>query len=179
MKRISPFLSRRSPFANRAGWARRTGALRRRWAAALAWLLVLAVENVSGAAAEDVITGPVPAVVEEVVDGDTLKVRAHIWLGQDVEIFVRLAGVDTPEPRGACEQERKLARTARDFVVSRLASGGAEEAGVRLHDVRYGKFARRVVARVETASGLDLGAALLAAGLARPYDGARRQAWCG
>jgi endonuclease YncB( thermonuclease family) len=44
--------------------------------------------------------------------------------------------------------------------------------------VRYGKYARRVVARVETAGGLDLGAALLAAGLAQAYDGRRRPTWC-
>jgi endonuclease YncB( thermonuclease family) len=49
---------------------------------------------------------------------------------------------------------------------------------VRLRDVRYGKYARRVVARVETPAGEDLGRALLDAGLARPYDGGRRASWC-
>ncbi len=40
------------------------------------------------------------------------------------------------------------------------------------------KYARRVVARVETEAGLDLSAALLAAGLAQPYDGGPRPVWC-
>jgi hypothetical protein len=50
--------------------------------------------------------------------------------------------------------------------------------GVQLREVRYGKYARRVVARVKTEAGLDLSAAVLAAGLAQPYDGGRRPVWC-
>ncbi len=49
---------------------------------------------------------------------------------------------------------------------------------VRLREIRYGKFAGRVLARVETLDGTDLGQGLLAAGLARPYDGRRRASWC-
>ncbi len=150
----------------------------------LAWLLVLGAAPASGA--EDILTGPVPATVEEVIDGDTLRVRARIWLGQDLAIYVRLAGVDAPETRGACARERELAQRAQDFVASRLTAGrdpdrdpgGNEEPSVQLREVRYGKYARRVVARVETEAGLDLSAALLAAGLAQPYDGGRRPVWC-
>ena len=36
--------------------------------------------------AKDVLAGPVPAEVVRVVDGDTLLVRAEIWLGQTVEV---------------------------------------------------------------------------------------------
>ena len=150
----------------------------------LTWLLVLGAAPASGA--EDILTGPVPATVEEVIDGDTLRVRARIWLGQDLAIYVRLAGVDAPETRGACARERELAQRAQDFVASRLTAGrdpdrdpgGNEEPSVQLREVRYGKYARRVVARVETEAGLDLSAALLAAGLAQPYDGGRRPVWC-
>jgi endonuclease YncB( thermonuclease family) len=120
-------------------------------------------------------------------EGDeTFRVRARIWLGQDLAIYVRLAGVDAPETRGACARERELAQRAQDFVASRLAPGrdpnrdpgGDMEPSVQLREVRYGKYARRVVARVETEAGLDLSAALLAAGLAQPYDGGRRPVWC-
>ncbi len=145
-------------------------------AALLACLLPFAAAP--AAAAEDVLAGPVPAVVEEVVDGDTLRVRARIWLGQEVATYVRLAGVDAPEVRGACQRERQLARQAQDFVASRLATSPDGSPGVQLREVRYGKYARRIVARVETAAGLDLGAALIAAGLAQPYDGGRRPVWC-
>lgn len=140
-------------------------------------LLAAAPEN-QAAAAEETLAGPVPAVVEAVVDGDTLRVRARIWLDQEVTTSVRLAGIDAPEVAGACPRERALARRARDFVVRRLGAGRTGAPTVRLREVRYGKYARRVVARVETAGGLDLGAALLAAGLAQPYDGRRRPAWC-
>ncbi len=189
MKRISPFLSlrvqpagsHRRTRAAGAGGSAGPGATSRLVAPViLTWSLVLGAAPASGA--EDILTGPVPAVVEEVIDGDTLRVRARIWLGQDLAIYVRLAGVDTPEVRGACARERELAQQARDFVASRLAPGrdpgGDREASVQLREVRYGKYARRVVARVETAAGLDLGTALLAAGLAQPYDGGRRPIWC-
>ena len=145
--------------------------------AAVGWLL-LAAPPAFAAEAGDRLAGPVPAVVEEVIDGDTLRVRARIWLGQEVATLVRVAGVDAPEVRGSCARERDLARRAHDFVARQVASDGDGPPSVRLREVRYGKFARRVVARVETAAGVDLSAALLAAGLARPYDGGARRGWC-
>ena len=50
--------------------------------------------------AAETLRGPIRADVIEVIDGDTLRVRARIWLGQQVEINVRLSDVDTPELRG-------------------------------------------------------------------------------
>ena len=49
------------------------------------------------ASAEDVLPGPIPATIERVVDGDTIDVRARIWLGQEIVVRVRLAGLDAPE----------------------------------------------------------------------------------
>ena len=117
------------------------------------------------------LDGPVQARVVEVVDGDTLLVRARIWLGQEVETRVRLSGVDAPELRSRCEYERVLAEQARDFILNHIGDGP-----VVLHDVRYGKYAGRVLARIEDAGGMDLGRSLLAAGLARA--GGRRGSWC-
>ena len=57
------------------------------------------------------------------IDGDTIVVRARIWLGQEVETRVRLAGADAPELNGGCEVERRLARRARDFVRAKAAGG--------------------------------------------------------
>ena len=145
-------------------------------AAILACALTLGAGPAAGA--EDVLAGPVPALVEGVIDGDTLKVRAHIWLGQDVAVHVRLDGIDAPELSGGCDRERAMAERARAFLTSRLAPNGDDGPRVQLRQVRYGKYARRVVARVETAGGLDLGAALIAAGLAQAYNGGRRPAWC-
>ena len=147
-------------------------------AARLGLALALWAAPGAGAGRGEVLAGPVPAVVEGVIDGDTLKVRAHIWLGQDVAVHVRLAGVDAPELSGACAREKALAERARSFLARRRTSAGDDGFSVRLREVRYGKYAGRIVARVETAAGLDLGAALLAAGLAQPYTGGKRPAWC-
>ena len=120
-----------------------------------------------------VLPGPIEAEVIRVQDGDTLLVRARVWVGQDIVVHARIAGIDTPELRGRCARERRLALRARDFVVARVSSGL-----VRLLDIRYGKYAGRVVTGIRTDDGTDLGQALLAAGLARPYDGRRRGGWC-
>jgi len=147
---------------------------RGRLAFGLGLLLVLGVAATFGAArGADGVPGPVSARVLDVIDGDTILVRARIWIGQEVETRVRLVGVDAPELRGACAHERGLAVAARDFVGAALASGS-----VRLRDIRHGKYGGRVLARVATAEGEDLGALLVAAGLARAYRGGRRGGWC-
>ena len=122
---------------------------------------------------EEKIPGPVAAQVLSVIDGDTIIARARIWLGQRLETRVRLAGVNTPELRGKCPEERLLARRARDLVRTMIADGD-----VLLRDIQYGKYAGRVVARVQVRDGGDLSRALLEAGLGRPYDGGRRLSWC-
>jgi endonuclease YncB( thermonuclease family) len=140
------------------------------------WLTMAlaALVAVSGdAGMRDTLAGPVAAEVVEIVDGDTLAVRARIWLGQELETRVRLAGVDTPEVHGPCERERRLAAAAREFLERRLAAGR-----VMLRDVQFGKYAGRVVARVVTADGQDLSDALIGAGLARRYGGGKRLPWC-
>jgi endonuclease YncB( thermonuclease family) len=139
--------------------------------AAVAFLALLVVPSVTGAREE--LAGPIPAEIVEVIDGDTVKLRAHIWLGQEVEISVRLAGIDTPELRGDCDAERHLALQARDYLATLLAG-----ATVSLRDVAYDKYGGRVVAQVSDAAGHDLGTALVAAGYARLYDGGKRAAWC-
>ena len=135
-------------------------------------VLASLVIPVGVSSASEIIRGPVSAEVLRVMDGDTIVVRARIWLGQDIETRVRLDGVDTPEINGKCERERRLALKARDWVVS-LAAGGR----VILRDIQYGKYAGRVVARVAAPGGEDFSRSLLRAGLGRPYDG-RRRPWC-
>ena len=146
--------------------------------AALSLCLIGAGGDTSRSGAVEVLSGPVPATVIEVMDGDTVKVRARIWLGQDLSTRVRLAGIDAPELNGGCARERALAERARAFLAGYLAAADGGPVEVRLFEVRYGKYARRVVARMETAEAIDLGAALIAAGLAQPYDGGRRPTWC-
>ena len=121
----------------------------------------------------EIVPGPVPARVLRVIDGDTIVVRARIWLGQDINTQVRLDGVDAPEMNGKCESERQLAIKARNFIVA-MTAGGA----VVLRQIHYGKYAGRVVARVYSQDDKDFSKALLQAGLGRAYEGRRRASWC-
>lgn len=136
--------------------------------------LILGVVSLSAVAGEERLPGPIPARVLRVIDGDTVLVRARIWLGQDVETSVRLLGIDTPEKRGKCENERQAAEKAENFTTATLS-----DEWITLHDVIADKYGKRVVARIVTAQGEDLGALLLAKGLAREYGGRTKQPWCG
>jgi endonuclease YncB( thermonuclease family) len=78
-----------------------------------------------------------------------------------VSVSVRLKGVDAPELfRPQCEGVRALARKAKS-IVGALIGGG-----VLLREIEHDKYGGRVVARLETAGGVDIGAALLAERLA-------------
>lgn len=140
---------------------------------ARAFVLLSAVALPGWLAAADTVPGPVPARVVHVVDGDTLVVRAHIWLGQEVETLVRVAGVDAPELKGACARERERAQAARDYVAARTLGET-----VMLLGIRYEKYGGRVLAQIRLADGRDLAAVLLADGYVRAYDGRARAGWC-
>lgn len=124
-------------------------------------------------AAAEILPGPVLAEVVEIIDGDTLAVRARIWLDQTIEARVRLSGIDAPELRGRCAAERHAAVEARALLAALT-----EDRVVTLHDVKHDKYGGRILARVADSHGRDLGGALLGAGLAARYDGGRRQSWC-
>lgn len=114
-----------------------------------------------------------PARVLSVYDGDTVKVEAAMWPGLTWTGSVRVQGVDTPELRGKCDGEKRKAVAARDFVSERVGKR------VTLVNVRKGKYAGRVVARIRLADGTDLTELLIQARHGRPYDGGRRRGWCG
>lgn len=115
-----------------------------------------------------------------VVDGDTLHDNAR---NQDY----RLYGVDAPETTGAgCESERTLGHAAAWRAYELLSSATAirgipgRDPASRDRWPRDG-FGRRL-GRIEMLIGgewVDLGAALMAEGLARPYSGnGPRPDWC-
>jgi endonuclease YncB( thermonuclease family) len=100
-----------------------------------------------------------------VIDGDTIRYQG---------VKVRLSDIDTPEvfsPK--CTYEANLGRQATERLLELINAGPIElVAGGRDTD-RYGRKLR-VVAR----HGRSLGDTLVAEGLARRWDGARRS-WCG
>lgn len=142
---------------------------------AASWLLPPAA-----ALAGSRVPGPLPARVMEVVDGDTLEVRVTIWLDQELVTRVRLDGIDTPESRSDCADEKRMAQAAKEKLTSLVgpATEGRGDGTIRLYDVVYDKYGGRVRARVTLADGTDLSQALIRAGHARPYQGGKRQPWC-
>jgi endonuclease YncB( thermonuclease family) len=139
----------------------------------LAGTLILWLLTPAAILADQQMPGPVSAQVVRVVDGDTLEIDARIWPGQSVRTLVRMLGVDTPELRGDCDIERDLAIKAKNFLAQRL--GGGE---VQLRQIDFDKYGGRMLAQIMTVQGGDVALALISAGLARPYQGGRRQSWC-
>lgn len=142
-----------------------------RRAQVLAMFTALALGALDARAAET-IRGPVEGSVTRVIDGDTLEFVAHVWLGLSLTTHVRVRGIDTPEVRGDCPREKELAAIA----TRRL--GELTRLGASIANVSDDKYFGRVVADVITAGGVDVGTAMIAAGLARAYNGGARQSWC-
>ena len=115
-----------------------------------------------------------PAEVLRVIDGDTFVARVHVWPGMDITTKVRLRGIDAPELRARCADERERALAARDSLAKILREGS-----LGVSRVGQDKYGGRVDADVSTAATPDVSAALLARGLARRYFGGRRGSWCG
>jgi micrococcal nuclease len=127
------------------------------------------------------------AYLVEIKDGDT--VDAIYAVGDDIykRVSIRIAGVDTPEKgwRAGCAVEREKGEKASSWTKRLLQPlvGLRPVAYARICDVRRDKYAGRRVARLEIRKAkdgpwVDVGASLVAAGLARPYDGGTKPSWC-
>ena len=92
-----------------------------------------------------------PAEVLRVLDGDTFEARVRIWPGMDVTTKVRLRGIDAPEMRARCEDERLKAVAAREALARILAEGA-----VAVFRVGQDKYGGRVDAEVSTAQTKDV-----------------------
>lgn len=116
----------------------------------------------------NVLAGVFPATSGEIRLGG-----GHIQTLPEYErVSMGLAGVDTPELRSACAEERRLARAARDYVTAVITPR------VTLSEIGPDKYAGRIVARVALAGSPDLSSLLLRSGHGRPYHGGRRGRWC-
>jgi endonuclease YncB( thermonuclease family) len=116
---------------------------------------------------------PAPEVggcsVARVIDGDTVDMTCR----GDGRFRARLTGYDTPEshePRCPAEAQAAAAATARLHALVDAASTVA----VRLGD--FDRYGRRLVAlRLD---GQEVGATLIAEGLAVPYSAGPQIDWC-
>ena len=132
------------------------------------------ITNFPAATRSVATVGSYRAEILSVVDGDTFDARVHIWPGLDVTTKVRLRGIDAPEFKARCGEERQRAEAARDALAGMLGEGG-----VTIGRVGLDKYGGRVLAEATTPAITNVSAALLAKGLVRPYDGGRRESWCG
>ena len=100
-----------------------------------------------------------------VVDGDTIRYGG---------VKIRLADIDAPEvfsPRCASEAARGERATRR--LLELMNAGPFQVVADGRDEDRYGRKLRTI-----ERDGRSLGGVLVAEGLARPWDGARRS-WCG
>ena len=135
-------------------------------------MLLLVAGSVPSLAGQT-LAGPYTAIVERVIDGDTLAVRVPVWIGQELTVLVRVRGIDAPERKGRCVTERRLAKRASAYLAAIVAGGP-----VRLTRIAGGKYFGRVLADVTTAQGDDVARRLLGHKLVRPYRGKARAGWC-
>ena len=112
--------------------------------------------------------------VTSIYDGDTFRATLYDMppiIGD--RIAIRVSGVDTPEMRGSCEQEKHLARLAKQFTVDFLRKSEV----IELRNVTRGKYFR-IVADVY-GDGQSLTHALLQSRYAVPYHGgSKSHNWC-
>ena len=108
-----------------------------------------------------------------VYDGDTF--RADIRGLPDIigkNIAIRILGIDTPEIKGKCEEEKIVAIKARDF--SRKALFNAKI--ITLKNLKRDKYFR-LLADVYF-DDIDLANALLVNNFAVKYSGKKKSSWC-
>ncbi len=100
-------------------------------------------------------------------DGDTCKVQFE----NAPEILAvqsfRFEGFDTPELRGKCDEEKSLARLAKQETFDYM-----ENVGIVYASGKRGKYGRLLVTVPE------LQESLISKGLAKAYDGGKRESWC-
>jgi micrococcal nuclease len=116
----------------------------------------------------------VPAEVIRVIDGDTVEMRMLVWLDQHLTTRVRLRGVDAPERSSRCANEARQAEAATAELIRTLAGQK-----LFLTQISRDKYGGRVVAKIVTGDGADIGERMLAGGHARQYAGGKRSGWCG
>jgi endonuclease YncB( thermonuclease family) len=113
-------------------------------------------------------TAPACRVVN-VVDGDTVDMTCP----GEGRFRARLTGYDTPEsfePR--CAAEAQVARAATTRLRGLVREAGSVDAQLGGRD----RYDRRLVRL--SLDGRDVGATLIAEGLALPYNGGPRPDWC-
>lgn len=100
-------------------------------------------------------------------DGDTCKIELQNAPPLVSTITLRFEGFDTPEIRGKCQEEKEMAQMAKN-----ITQGYMVFKGDLYTDGKRGKYGRLLVRAPELQEDL------IELGLARPYNGGKREGWC-
>lgn len=128
----------------------------------LFWLVVVFGATIATDASPERIE---PASIR-VIDGDTIELHGQT---------VRLVGFDTPETwKPECDFERVLGQQATARLAELVSSGRGVDIMMLPGRDRYNRGLGRLFI-----GNVDVSEILTTEGLARPYEGGRREGWCG
>jgi len=106
-------------------------------------------------------------------DGDTCYINANFLPEPLSKMSIRILGIDTPEIRGKCDEEKELALKAREFANKVFR----EAKLIEYKDLDWDKYGGRLLTNVYL-DGKLYSKMIIDAGLARPYDGGTKKGWC-
>jgi micrococcal nuclease len=109
--------------------------------------------------------------VLSVYDGDTITAMLDMGLDVQKKAKCRFLGIDTPELRTKSASEKKLGYAARDRLRDLILGKAITLQSVAKPD-KYGRLLVRVWSDGEFINDL-----MIEEGLARVYDGGKRQPW--
>jgi micrococcal nuclease len=111
------------------------------------------------------------ARVINVVDGDTVDMAVDLGFGISKVLRLRVFGINAPERRGAERLRGELATDLLRDLLAQAQDGIVLVLTIKDKQEKYGRYLARIL--VPTAEGdvVDVGARLIAEGLATPYEG--------
>lgn len=114
--------------------------------------------------------------VTYIYDGDTVTFRCiEGFKCENNKIQVRVKGVDAPEIKAECKEEKLLARQAKQHTVRTLRDAKQIKLIIDYVDV-YDRY-DRLLAYVYV-DGIGLHKSLIKRGYGREYHGGKRVSWC-
>ena len=106
-------------------------------------------------------------------DGDTCYVVAKTLPDTLRNMSIRILGIDTPEIRGDCLEEKGLALQGRAFANDMFRNAN----NIEFRNLKWDKYGGRILADVYI-DGMSYKHEIIEAGLAREYDGGKKLGWC-
>jgi len=106
-------------------------------------------------------------------DGDTCYVWANSLPEPLNKMSVRILGIDTPEIKGECKEEKELALKGRELANNLFRNAKS----IEFKNLQWDKYGGRILVDVEI-DGKNYADQVIEAGLARPYFGGKKESWC-